>query len=139
MIIYLDGVFDLFHRGHLESIKIAKHLGDYLIIGVISDVDSTQYKRSPIINEIDRCEILKNIKQVDEIIFPAPLVIDETFLKNNKIDLVVHGFNNKEDFEKQKPFFKTCIENNKFKEIIYYDKISTTDIIKKIVTTQNNK
>jgi|UniRef100_A0A6C0ED98 cytidyltransferase-like protein len=40
-IIYIDGVFDLFHRGHLESLKKAKNFfnepdNTYLIVGVVS-------------------------------------------------------------------------------------------------------
>ena len=53
-------------------------------------------------------------------------------LKENNIDLVVHGFANDNDWEKQQDFFKYLIENNKFKKINYYDKISTTDIINNI-------
>ena len=38
-----------------------------------------------IINEEDRTEIIKNLKDVKDIIFPAPLIITEDFLnKNNK-------------------------------------------------------
>ncbi len=63
--IYIDGVFDLFHRGHLESIIKAKNALDdpnntYLIVGVVSDEDCVVYKRQPIINEEDRYEIINN-------------------------------------------------------------------------------
>ena len=57
-VIYMDGVFDLFHAGHLEAIQQARNLGDKLILGVSGDVDATGYKREPIINQTDRCEIL---------------------------------------------------------------------------------
>jgi len=122
----------MFHRGHLEAIKQSKSLGDTLIIGIISDTDCASYKRNPIINENDRCEIINSIKYVDNIIFPAPLLITNSFLEDYNIDLVVHGFSDDNDFERQKEFFKVCIDNNKFKRINYYSKISTTDIINKI-------
>ena len=135
--VYVDGVFDLFHRGHLESIRKAKNVlndpdNTYLIVGVVSDKDCESYKRTPIINEKDRLEIVKSIKFVDEIIFPCPLKITMNFVKENNIDLVVHGFSNDQDREKQKIFFEDIINNNVFQEIEYYDKISTTDIIKKL-------
>jgi cytidyltransferase-like protein len=132
--VYIDGIFDLFHRGHLESLKKAKNIRKdvYLIVGVISDEDSKKYKRLPIINENDREEIIKNIKFVDKVISHAPLIINKEFIINNNIDLVVHGFSSNNDWEKQKHFFKYLIEKDKFKQISYYDKISTTEIIKNI-------
>lgn len=135
MIVYMDGVFDLFHRGHLEAIKKVRSIAGVngkVIIGVVSDNDALSYKRTPIINELDRLEIIKNIKDVDDIIFPCPLNISLKFIKENKIDKVVHGFSNEEDFNKQKDFFKELIENNLFEKITYYNKISTTDIINKL-------
>lgn len=136
-IVYIDGVFDLFHRGHLESLIKAKNaFGDpdntFLLVGVVSDVDCSSYKRVPIINEIDRVEIVKNIKVVDNVVFPCPLVIDMGFIKTHNITLVVHGFSNDLDREKQRDFYKEINEKGYFKEIEYYSKISTTDIINKI-------
>ena len=132
--IYIDGIFDLFHRGHLESLKQAKSLEEdaYLIVGIISDEIAKDYKRLPVISHNDRIEIIKNLKIVDEVIEYPPLVITEEFVDENKIDLVVHGFSNEEDWNKQKHFFQFLIKNNKFKKINYYEKTSTTDIIKKI-------
>lgn len=132
--IYIDGIFDLFHRGHLESLKQAKNIDQdvNLIVGIIDDETASGYKRKPIINQFDRAEIIKNINIVDEIIESAPLVITREFIEENNIDLVVHGFANDNDWEKQQDFFKYLIENNKFKKINYYDKISTTDIINNI-------
>jgi glycerol-3-phosphate cytidylyltransferase-like family protein len=52
-----------------------------LLVGVVSDSDCESYKRKPIISENDRVEIVRNIKIVDNIIFPAPLVVDMDFIK----------------------------------------------------------
>jgi len=133
--VYIDGVFDLFHKGHLESLFKAKNVyndisNTVLVVGIVSDIDCKSYKREPVINENDRVDIIKNIKIVDEIIFPCPLIVTPDFLKDNKIDLVVHGFSSNEDREKQKDFFEKIKDN--FKEIEYYNFISTSDIIKKI-------
>lgn len=130
--VYIDGVFDLFHRGHIESIKKCLKFGDEIIVGVVGDCDCSSYKRPPIFNEIDRTEIIKNIKFVKEVISPCPLVITKEFITSNKIDIIVHGFSNEEDFNKQKDFFKIPIDLGIFRRIEYYDKISTTDLISKI-------
>lgn len=136
-VVYVSGVFDLFHRGHLESIIKAKNaLNDpnntYLIVGVVSDEGCASYKRNPIINESDRVEIVKHIVGVDQVIFPCPLFLSIDFVKSNNIDLVVHGFANDADREKQKEFFAEIQDNGYFQEIEYYSKISTTDLINKI-------
>ena len=73
MIGYTDGVFDLFHIGHLNLIQAAKKRCDYLIVGVHSDELVENYKRHPpIVNDHDRREIVASIREVDE------AVINET-------------------------------------------------------------
>lgn len=136
-VVYIDGVFDLFHRGHLESLVKAKNALDdpdntYLLVGVVSDADCESYKRKPIINEMDRVEIIKNLKQVDQVVFPCPMFVTMDFLKNHNIDMVVHGFSGEADREKQKEYFAEIKNAGYFKEIEYYSKISTTEIINKI-------
>lgn len=135
MRIYIDGIFDLFHFGHLESFRKCKELETdvYLIVGIIGDDVAEQYKKRPIINENHRYNIVKNIKYVDEIIENPPLIVTKDFMETYKIDLVVHGFANIEDSNKQADFFSYPMLINKFKEIEYCKEISTTDIIKKIL------
>lgn len=131
----MDGVFDLFHRGHLEAIKkvrIEAGIEGTVIIGIVSDTDANSYKRWPIINEKDRVEIVSNIKDVDKVIFPCPMYVSKEFIEKHQIDLVVHGFADNNDFEKQKEFFKNIIDIGKFKVHEYYKGSSTTEIIKKI-------
>ena len=134
MRIYTDGVFDMFHRGHLECFKTIKNMypNCHLVVGVVSDKDTESYKRIPIISQQDRLEIIKSIKYVDQVVFPGPLYMTKEFINKHNIDLIVHGFANQKDINKQKEFFKVAIELNKFKEIPYYSKISTTDIINKV-------
>ena len=64
---YTDGVYDLFHVGHLNMINTAKELCEYLIVGVHGDEVVKEYKHHvPIINENDRRKIVASIKGVDE-------------------------------------------------------------------------
>jgi choline-phosphate cytidylyltransferase len=137
--IYVDGVYDLFHAGHVTTLKYIKNMYQnvILIVGLISDKDAEKYKRKPIINENNRLIILESCKYIDRIIMNAPLIIDKKFILKNNIDLVVHGFNNKDDENKQKDFFKTPIEMNKFKTIPYSNIESTTDIINRINNLKN--
>jgi cytidyltransferase-like protein len=131
--VYIDGVFDLFHRGHLESLRKAKEFFSgpvELIVGVISDMSATSYKRQPIYNEEDRYMIIRSIRYVDEVILGSPLIITKDFITKHKIDCVVHGFSNSDDYDKQKDFFEEI--DDIFYQIPYYSNNSTTDIITKI-------
>ena len=132
MNIYVDGIFDLFHVGHVRVFKYIKERwpGCNVVAGIISDKEAQDYKRLPIINEKNRCEMVSSNCYIDRVIFPAPLIITSTFVNNNNIDLVVHGFANPEDAEKQKEFFSSI--KDKFQEIPYNFGCSTTDIIKNI-------
>ena len=64
---YTSGVYDMFHIGHLNSLRYVKERCDHLIVGVHSDAIVEGYKhRKPVINEHDRREIVAAIRYVDE-------------------------------------------------------------------------
>lgn len=66
---YTQGVFDMFHIGHLNLLNRAKENCDYLIVGVNADNLVEEYKhKAPVINERERQAIINNIKSVDECI-----------------------------------------------------------------------
>ncbi|EPY2289535.1 adenylyltransferase/cytidyltransferase family protein [Clostridium sporogenes] len=63
---YTTGVYDLFHIGHLNILKRAKEMCEYLIVGVSSD-ELVRYKhKKPVISFEERIEIVNSIKYVDK-------------------------------------------------------------------------
>ncbi len=62
------GTFDLFHIGHLNLLKRAKALGDYLIVGVSTDEFNKIKGKKTLIPFEERIEIVKSIRYVDEVI-----------------------------------------------------------------------
>ena len=65
---YTTGVFDLFHIGHLEILRKAKENCDYLIVGVSTDELVQKYKTKGPIITLNKIEIIKSIKYVDEVV-----------------------------------------------------------------------
>ena len=63
----VSGYFDPIHIGHLEYLKMAKDLGDYLIVIVNNDYQSNLKKGKSFMNELDRVKIVKALKLVDEV------------------------------------------------------------------------
>ena len=68
------GYFDLFHIGHLNYLKAAKNLGDYLIVGVAPDISTNPTKAEPIISQSNRKAIIDGLSVVNEThIVPFPI------------------------------------------------------------------
>lgn len=64
---YTQGVYDMFHIGHLNLINRAKSYCDYLIVGVNADELVESYKhKTTVINQFERKTIVENLKAVDE-------------------------------------------------------------------------
>lgn len=64
---YVSGVFDMFHIGHLNLLRRSKELCDYLIVGVVSDEQVMNGKKTkPMIPFDQRLAIIEGCKYVDE-------------------------------------------------------------------------
>ena len=63
------GTYDLLHQGHINLLRRAKELGDYLIVGVTSDsFDIGRGKLNVRNNVLERVEAVKATGYVDEVI-----------------------------------------------------------------------
>ncbi|MGI6154259.1 MAG: adenylyltransferase/cytidyltransferase family protein [Christensenellaceae bacterium] len=70
---YTSGVYDMFHVGHLNILKRAKELCDYLIVAVTTD-ELTAYKnKTAAICFEDRCRIVEAIRYVDQVVPQADM------------------------------------------------------------------
>jgi cytidyltransferase-like protein len=128
----MDGVFDLFHLGHLQAIQQCAKLGNRVVIGVTGDADAADYKLPPIVPELECRAIIAALQDVDEVVCPCPLIVTEEFMKTHHIDLVAHGFSNEADAQRQEKFFAIPAHQGKFQTIPYYRELSTTDRIRNI-------
>lgn len=63
------GTYDMLHQGHLNLLRRAKELGDYLIVGVTNDnFDRERGKLNVLNNVLDRVEAVKATGLADKII-----------------------------------------------------------------------
>lgn len=63
------GTYDLLHQGHINLLRRAKELGDYLIVGVTSDsFDRERGKLNVRNNVLERVELVKATGYADEVI-----------------------------------------------------------------------
>jgi len=109
-----------------------------VILGVTGDEDATGYKRRPIVPQDERVAIVSALRKVDQVVCPCPLIVTKEFMEAHGIDLVVHGFANDADAERQKEFFEIPIALGKFQRIGYYCGLSTTDRIRTIQEQQQD-
>ena len=63
----VSGYFDPIHVGHLEYLKMAKELGDSLVVIVINNYQCNLKKGKPFMDQNDRLEIVKALRFVDEV------------------------------------------------------------------------
>ena len=120
---------DLFHYGHIEFLKQARALGDYLLVGVHDDSVLTAHKRKPILTMEERVASVAGCRYVDEVLPDAPWVTDQNWIEKHRIDLVAHGSDySPEDLNSTHAF---PIQSGIFRTVTYTPGISTTEIIRR--------
>jgi len=110
---YLSGTFDLFHIGHLNLLRRAKKMCDYLVVGVHKD--ASHKGKETFISYDERCEIVKSIKYVDEVIMSLPEDMDVYEKIKYNFLFVGSDYKGTERFNRYEEFFK-----DKDVEIIYF-------------------
>jgi D-beta-D-heptose 7-phosphate kinase/D-beta-D-heptose 1-phosphate adenosyltransferase len=67
-VVLTTGGFDPLHSGHIAYFKAARELGNYLVVGLNSDVWLTRKKGRPFMPFEERAAIIKELSCVDEVI-----------------------------------------------------------------------
>lgn len=91
-VVYIDGTFDLFHAGHVEILRSARQLGDFLLVGIHDDQairDRRGYR--PIMHLHERTLSVLACRYVDEVIIGAPWEVSKDMITTFNISMVVHG------------------------------------------------
>lgn len=120
------GTFDLLHWGHINLLKRAKDLGDYLIVAVSSDEFNKLKNKKSYHSYENRKMILEAVRYVDEVIPEHDWEQKVKDVVNHDVDIFVMG----DDWEGNFDFLKEHCE------VVYLPRtigISTTKIKKELV------
>jgi D-beta-D-heptose 7-phosphate kinase/D-beta-D-heptose 1-phosphate adenosyltransferase len=123
--VFVNGTFDVIHRGHIELFRYAKSCGDQLFVAVDSDRRVSELKgcNRPFNNELDRIMVLASIKYIDSInIFDSEKELEDIICSISP-DIMIVGSDWKE---------KKVVGSHLAKELMFFDRIekySTTDIL----------
>lgn len=122
------GTFDLLHEGHINILKRAKELGDYLIVGVTSDsFDRSRGKLNVMNNVLERVEAVRATGIADEIIIEDYLGQKIDDIQKYNIDVFAIG----SDWEGKFDYL------NEFTNVVYLprtDGISSTMLRERLRT-----
>jgi len=125
MKIWVNGCFDILHRGHFELFNFAKSLGDILIVGIDDDEKITKDKGKgrPYNKLEDRVYALESLKAIDKVMAFNNREHLEWLVSSVSPDIIVVGSDWKG---------KEIVGGDHAREIIYFDRIgnySTTEIL----------
>jgi D-glycero-beta-D-manno-heptose 1-phosphate adenylyltransferase len=132
-LVVTNGCFDILHAGHVDYLNEARSFGDYLLVGINSDLSVKELKGNsrPINPQFYRAYILDNLKCVDFV-----YIFDElrcvNFLKISKPDIYVKGgdYTIETLNSEEKQSLTESKSDIKFVKFKY--SISTTNIINKL-------
>jgi rfaE bifunctional protein nucleotidyltransferase chain/domain len=127
--VVVNGTFDILHLGHIRLLNTARNMGDHLLVCIDSDrrVSALKGHSRPINTQLDRKELLLNIKAVDQVeVFDT----DEeliAILKKYNPDIMVKGSDWKD---------KPIVGSQYVKHIEYFERLeeyATTKTIQNII------
>ncbi len=98
------GTYDLFHHGHVNIIKRAKELGDYLVVGISTDEFNEKEKnKDTYFTYEERKMVIESLKFVDKVIPETDWEQKIEDIKKYEIDVFVIGddWKGKFDFLKE--------------------------------------
>ena len=125
MKIWVNGCFDVLHRGHFELFNFAKSLGNKLIVGLDSDekISNDKGQDRPYNKLDDRVYALESLKAIDKVMVFDSKNHLEDLVEITKPDILVVGSDWKG---------KEIVGGQHAKKIVYFDRIgnySTTNIL----------
>lgn len=104
--VYVDGVFDVLTAGHAHQLRQAKlsFPSVHLIVGVLSDEQCRAHNTTPHFSHLERCELMRHCRWVDEVLYDAPWTVNDRFIIDKRIDYLAleEGSSVNPEFDKER-------------------------------------
>lgn len=94
--ILVDMSCSILHHGHVRLLQKASMLGDVIVALTTDEQIEMKKGYKPELNFEARKELISAIRYVNEVI-PSDWLIDDNFIIENNIDVLVHGDDNSND------------------------------------------
>lgn len=121
--VFVNGVFDILHPGHLALLQFAKSQGQHLTVGIDSDQRVRRLKGPdrPINSEHERCLMLQALRWVDTVtVFDSDQQLQDLV---GQADIMVKG----SDYRN-----RPIIGRHFCKQLIFFDLVNGYSTTKKI-------
>lgn len=127
--VFVNGTFDILHRGHLELLEYARSLGDEVVVAIDTDERVREKKgpTRPINTAEERAYMLQSLKTVDNVFMFGSDEELENLIKSYRPDIMVVGSDWKD---------KSVIGSYWSSELKFFDRIeeyATTKTIQCII------
>jgi len=130
--LYTGGTFDLFHRGHVNFLRMCKEIADEVIVSLNTDEFIYEYKNQyPILDYKHRKDVLLSCKYVDNVVPNIGGKDSKPAILSVQPDFIAIGTDwAKKDYYKQMDFTQDWLDTNNIILLYlpYTDMISTTEI-----------
>ena len=129
--VYVDGVCDLFHPGHVSFFRRARALGTHLLVGLHSDAEVTSYKPAPIMSFAERLEMVRACSLVDRVVEePVPLRCTPALLDSFGADFACHADDLPEHLFRS--FYADLLAVGRIRLVPYTAGISSRGIVERV-------
>ena len=132
VVVFTNGVFDLVHRGHIQTLTVAREMGDLLVVGVNSDASVRSLEKGtgrPFVGQADRAFLVAALECVDYVCLvdetPTPQLIGALIP-----DVLVQG----SDYDSTEVAGREIVQSNGGRvEVVPFAKgYSTTGLVRRI-------
>nr|CAG8456238.1 1960_t:CDS:2 [Entrophospora candida] len=126
--VWVDGCFDMMHYGHANALRQAKAMGDYLVVGVHSDMEIEAHKGPTVMKEEERYAAVEACKWVDLVVPNAPYFTSLEMLDQFNCDFCVHG-DDITTLADGTDCYKEVKEAGRYRECKRTQGVSTTELV----------